>query len=133
MVYTQRFGTLTAQQIYMIKDIFEIDDDELEEWLQDEGEGQVLKILKAFEGVEEQEEYGKPEPGMGPEAAQILERFRGFESHVEKGYAGEYSRALADLAKFLSVKQKAIGYDPRSGMVESPEIAYIKAKMASNW
>jgi len=131
MGHTQRYRKISREKIEMLKSIFGLSDEEILEWLEEEGEEGILKVLKAFEGDEDPEDE-KPDK-MGPEASRILELFRGFSPHVEKGYRAEYARALAALGRFLMVKRKAMGYDARSGMVESPEIAYIKAKMASNW
>lgn len=131
-------GRFTVSQIEEMKDFFELTDGELEGWLDDEGESEVYKIYKAISDDEEEDgkkpyEYGEEvaEPGKmrdGLEAIRQLAR-----NIPEKTLRAQIVGEVDRLLKQLGVIQKSTGYDARSGMTESPEIAYLKAKMRSAW
>jgi len=135
-------GRFTIDQVQEIKDFFEMGDGELETWLDDEGEGEVFKVFKAISSdydepdkkpEKEAYEYGEEVGDVG-KMRDRLNSIKQLARNIQEKTLRSQIISEADAAlKELGVVQKSLGYDPRTGMVESPEVRYIKAKMQSRW
>ncbi|MCW3990625.1 MAG: hypothetical protein NWE88_11195 [Candidatus Bathyarchaeota archaeon] len=101
-ILRQERKMLSDEKLLALKEIFGLDDDEVQEWLKDEGEEGILKVLKALQSDEGKKEEKKKEPKKDEDEEEDKKKKEKPPKKDEEEEVEKSETALKAIAKLLS-------------------------------